>query len=341
MEGNLLKWIEDFLMNRRTRVRVNGSFSEWFDVISGVPQGSVLGPLLFIIFVNDLPKWITSSINMFADDTKLWAVIKKKEDAEELQLDLDRIMEWTNKWLLKLNPDKCKVMHIGKKDNRNDYVLKNSNGNTKLTETTEERDLGILVRSDLRPSSQCASAAAKASAVMGLVKRHFKNMDQEDFLIMYKTYIRPRMEYCIQVWSPHLAKDIQLLERVQRKSTKLVRGFQKLSYQDRLKRLDLTTLEERRKRGDLIEVYKLLHRKENIGYEQFFKLAKAETSRYDLRGHSMKLFHNRTRLDTRKFYFSQRVVSPWNNLPQHVVDAPSVNRFKNVYDRFMNQDMDN
>jgi ribonucleases P/MRP protein subunit RPP40 len=233
------------------------------------------------------------------------------------------------------------MMHIGQKENRNDYVLKNSNGNTTLTKTTEERDLGILVRNDLKPSPHCAFAAAKASAVMGLVSRHFKNMDQEDFLIMYKTYIRPTMECCIQVRSPHLAKDIQLLERVQRKSTKLVRGFHKLSYKDCLRRLGLTTLEERRNRGDLIEVYKLLHRKENNGYEQFFKLAKVETSRHDLKGHSMKLFHNRTRLDTRKFYFSQRVVSPWNNLPQHVVDASPVNCFKNVYDRFMNQDMDN
>ena len=225
IEGNLLKWIEDFLMNRRTRVRVNGSFSEWFDVISEVPQGSVLGQLLFIIFVNDLPKWMKSSINMFADDTKL----RKRKDAEELQLDLHRIMEWTNNWLLKLNPDKCKVMHVGKKENRNNYVLKNLNGNTMLTETTEERDLGIFIRNDLKPSSQRASAAAKASAVMGLERRHFKNMDQADFLIMYMTYIRPKMEYCIQVWFPHLAEDVQLLERTQRNSTKLVRGFHKLS----------------------------------------------------------------------------------------------------------------
>jgi Reverse transcriptase (RNA-dependent DNA polymerase) len=165
--------------------RVNRSFSERFDVSSGVPQGSVLSPLLFIAFVSDSPKWITSSINMFADDTKLWAVFKKKEDAEEL--DLNRIMEWTNKWLLKL-----KVMHNGKQ-NRNDYVLKNSNGNTTLTETTEERDLGILVKNGLKPSSQCKYAAAKASAVMGLVRRHFKNMDQENFLIMYMIYIRPKL----------------------------------------------------------------------------------------------------------------------------------------------------
>ena len=115
---------------------------------------------------------------------------------EDLQLDLDRIMEWSDKWLLNLNPDKRKVMHIGRKGNRNDYVLKKSIGNTMLTDTTEEKDLGIPVRNDRKPPSQCASAAAKASAVMGLVRRHLRHMDQEDLLIMYKTHIRPKMEYC-------------------------------------------------------------------------------------------------------------------------------------------------
>jgi hypothetical protein len=122
---------------------------------------------------------------------------------------------------------------------------------------------------------------AKASSIMGLVRRNFKNLDQEDFLILYKTYIRPRPEYSIQVWPRHLVKDIPLLKRVQHKSTKLVIGFHKLSYYDRLNRLGLTTLESRRKRGDIIAVYKLLTGKENTGYEQFFTRATVDTIRKD------------------------------------------------------------
>jgi ribonuclease P/MRP protein subunit RPP40 len=334
--GKLLRWIEDFLSGRKTRVKVNGSYSEWFEVLSGVPQGSVLGPLLFLLFVNDIPDWIKSSIRMFADDTKIWKVIKDDKDKETLQSDLDNLMKWSAKWLLKFNQDKCKVMSVGNQS-RNEYRLTNESGCYSLMQTVEEKDLGIIVRNDLKPSSQCSAAASKGMSVMGLVKRNFKNLDTESFLLLYKTYIRPQLEYCVQVWSPHLQKDIQLLEKVQRKSTKLVRGFTKLSYQQRLERLGLTTLEKRRERGDLIEAYKLLTGKENIDSNQFFQLA---TKDCGLRGHTLKLFQQRSRLNVRKFFFSQRVVGPWNRLPQHVVDAPTVNTFKNRYDRFYRQDMD-
>jgi len=133
-----------------------------------------------------------------------------------------------------------------------------------------------------------------------------------------------------------LKKDIQLLERVQRKSTKLVQGFKKLSYKQRLEKLGLTTLEKRRERGDLIETYKLLTGKEKIDNNQFFQRTSQER---ELRGHSMKLFQQRSRLDVRKYFFSQRVVGPWNKLPQRVIDAPTVNSFKNRYDSFNRHDM--
>lgn len=333
--GNILRWIEDFLRGRKTRVKVNGNYSEWLEVWSGVPQGSVLGPLLFLLFVNDLPDWIKSSIRMFADDTKMWRVIKTEEDRDILQCDIDKLMEWSDNWLLKFNQAKCKVMYIGE-DIKKEYTLRNESGSHSLMETVEERDLGIIVTNDLKTSTQCSTAASRGMSMMGLVKRNFKNLDAECFLLLYKTYIRPRLEYCVQVWSPHLKKDIQLLERVQRRSTKLVRGFSKLSYQQRLVKLGLTTLEKRRERGDLIEAYKILTGKENIDSRQFFHPASKD---HVLRGHTLKLFQQRSRLDIRKFFFSQRVVGLWNSLPQHVVEAPTVNAFKNRYDSLVRQDM--
>ena len=154
----------------------------------------------------------------------MWRVIKTEDDQEALQSDLDSLMEWSDKWLLKFNQEKCKVMYIG--DNlKKEYWLRNEAGSHPLMGTVEERDLGIIVRNDLKPSAQCSAAASKGMSVMGLVKRNFKDLDAESFLILYKTDIRPHLEYCVQVWSPHLKKDVQLLERVQRKSTKIVRGL--------------------------------------------------------------------------------------------------------------------
>jgi hypothetical protein len=329
-DGRVLAWIGNFLKDRKTRVSLRGCRSGWRDVLSGVPQGSVLGPILFLIFVNDLPDWMRSSIKMFADDTKLWRKIRSPVDQKELQEDLDRLMSWTDKWLLKLNLEKCKVMHIGKLPTTM-YQLKGTNGLVELKESKVERDLGVQVTNDMKSATQCNKAAGKANAVAGLVRRHFKRLDKHDFLLIYKTYIRPHLEYCIQAWSPHMKKDIRRLEAVQRRATKLVVGMKKLGYEERLHRLGLTTLERRRQRGDLIETYKLLTGKEGVGYEQFFRMAQVG---YGLRGHSLKLEVQRSRLDVRKTFFSQRVVTEWNKLPQEVIEATSTNNFKNRLDEY-------
>jgi len=170
-----------------------------------------------------------------------------------------------------------------------------------------------------------------------MVRRNFRHLDLDDFRLIYRTYIRPHIEYCIQAWSPHLVKDVEVLENVQRAATTLVPKLRKYSYPQRLKLLGITSLTDRRERGDMIEVYKLLTAKEKINPDQFFKLAQ---NHYGLRGHDKKIVKERSRLDIRKFFFSQRVVSKWNSLPASVVDAESVNGFKNAYDRFFSEDMD-
>ena len=246
-------------------------------------------------------------------------------------------MKWSTKYLLKFNPQKCKLMCIGHSDSTHtEYYLEEETGKHKVQETTEERDLGVMVMSNLHSRKQCSKAAAKARSVLGMVRRNFRRLDEEDFLLIYKTYIRPHLEYCVQAWSPHLAVDIQCLEKVQRAATKIVPGLKKLKYGDRLKRLGLT-METRRKRGDLIETYKILSEKENIASHKFFELS---DKAYNLRGHSMKLTVKRSRLNIRKFFFSQRVVPHWNSLPERVVTAPSTNAFKNRLDEHWN-DMGN
>jgi len=327
--GALLKWIEDFLTARKSRVGVRGSFSLWLDVLSGVPQGSVLGPLLFLIFVQDLPERVKCSIRMFADDTKLWKEIRHFQDSRELQEDLDSLSNWSEDWQLLFNAEKCKVMHVGHKF-QTEYHMGEAGNRKKLQETEKERDLGIIVMHDLKPAEQCKAAVAKAMSVIGMIGRHFKRLSKEDFMLLYKSYIRPKVEYCIQVWSPYRVKDIQCLENVQRRATKLVTKIRKLSYEERLKALRLTTLEQRRKRGDLIEVYKLMTGKEKVDYQQFFHKTSAG---HNLRGHSMKLTTQQSKRDVRKYFFSVRSVKSWNSLPQQVIDAESINTFKTRLDK--------
>jgi len=270
-------------------------------------------------------------MRMFADDVKIWNVIKLETDSGSLHDDLDSLTRWSSKWLLKLNASKCKVMHIGHSFGTVYHMMDDSGNSTTIQQIAEEKDLGVHLTEDLKPSIQCVRSAAKARSVMGMVSRNFKRLDKEDFLLIYKTYIRPRMEYCVQAWSPHLKKDIECLERVQRAATKRVQGLRHLPYEDRLVYLGLPTLQERRLRGDLIETYKIMTGKEAVNREHFFQLSSCE---YNLRGRSMKLLKQRASLDVRKFFFSQRVVKEWNLLLQDVVDATSVNQLKNRLDKF-------
>ena len=305
-------------------VRVNGKLSSWAAVLSGVPQGSVLGPLLFLLFVNELPTWIINSIKMFADDTKIWCRISTREDSLGLQEDQNKLISWSQTWLLRFHSEKCKVMHIGHQINT-EYKMEDSGKTVQLMTIKEEKDLGIYIVDNLKPSLQCTKSSDKAMSVMRLIKRNFKSIDIEELL--YKAYIRPHLEYCIQVWSPYLRKDIECLERVQRRATKLVGSLKKKPYAERLKALQLTTLEKRQLRGDLIKTYKIVTNKENIDSAQFFEFT---DTGHDLRGHSLKLSQLRNRSRVRRTFFSQRVVADWNRLPQYVVDAPSTNAFKTV-----------
>jgi len=187
-----------------------------------------------LLFVNDLPEWIVSSLKIFADVTKLWITLKSKTDSAILQNDLDNLIAWSNKWLLKFNPSKFKLMHIGHNLSTEYHMVDDIGRNVMIEETSLGKDLGIYISSDLKPSTQCAKAAGKARSVLAMVRRNFKKLAKEDFILIYRTYIRPHMEYCVQAWSPHLVKDIQTLESFQRTATKIVPTLRKLPYESRL-----------------------------------------------------------------------------------------------------------
>jgi len=255
-------------------------------------------------------------------------MIEKEGDSRDLQDDLKRLQEWNRKWQHKFNLDKCTVMHVGHKV-ATQYVMQQDNQTWSLTAVTEERDLGVLVSNDLKVSRRCAESVKKASNVLRLIKRHFFKLDKSTFLILYKCYVRPHLEYSVQAWSPLCRRISFVGSRCRGEQTKLVEGFKRLGYGTRLKELGLTTLEKQRLRGDLIETYKILTARERVKKEDFFQLRQRE---YDLCGHQFSLEVKRSRINIRSHFFSQRTVKHWNALPDHVLSATSVNNFKNCLD---------
>ena len=333
IDDTVLRWITNFLAEREQRVMIQGCQSRWRRVWSGVPQGSVLGPTLFLIYIDDLLEGLNSSGKLFADDAKVYRRIRSPSDMTVLQNDIHQLQLWTQKWLLSFNEDKCKVMHFGAKNPANTYFM----GETTLTTTVKEEDLGVLITPDLKVSEQVTRAAAAANSMLGRIRKTFTYMDKTMFLPIYKTLVRPHMEYAIQVWSPFLQKDIIKLEKVQQRATKLVPGLADLSYPERLARLHLTTLEERRTRGDMIEVYKLIHGIDKVNAGEDFLKLETDINRERTHGHPLKLQKPRHRLHRRNQFFSTRVVDKWNQLPEHVVLSKNVNTFKGRYDKHMDQ----
>jgi len=189
------------------------------------------------------------------------------------------------------------------------YCMTDHSGTHIMSRTSEEKDIGTFITDNSKPSVQCTKAAARARSILVMVRRNFKKLDCEDFLIIYKTYIRPHLEYAIQSWSPYLQKDMhimQCLESIQRAATRLISGFKELSYEQRLHSTVLTTLQVRRQRGDFIECYKILTGKQNINPHQFFHLSDNSCG---LHGHNLELFFSRSRLGLRKNFFNQRVIT--------------------------------
>ena len=324
IRGNLLKWISAFLQNRTFQVRVNGALSEEFEVLSGVPQGSVLGPLLFLVYIIDMGWNIQSEISFFADDTKIYG--NPRAPNYSLQQDLEAIEKWTQTWQLSLNSAKCTILHIGPEINpRHDLFL---NG-TSLEKPKHQKDLGVYISCDLKWETHIATIIKRANIIIALIKRAFENKTPQMILKLYKSYIRPVLEYCNSIWSPYYVKDVEILERVQRRVTKVPVELRDMPYQDRLKVLGLSSLAARRQRGDLIETYKIL----SGHYSLHLPIFTSSNTIGHLRGHSKKLSKEKSAKLVRKNFLANRVVYTWNGLREETISAGSVNSFKNRLDK--------
>ena len=331
--GEIHDWIATWLSERKQRVVLNGEKSRWVGVPCSVCQGSVLGPNLFIIFIDDIDICIQQIIALllkFADDTKVIKRIKSTDDQEQLQQVIDNIWEWANIWQMCFNVDKCKILHIGTKNPGYPYYM---NGN-QLAITDSEKDLGIYVSSTAKPSLQCAQAAKKANQILGQIMRSFKCRDKDTIVKLYTSYVRPHLEYAIAAWCPYTTGDITLLEKVQKRALRQISNLPG-TYEEKLEKTGLTTLQQRRIRGDAIETFKILKGFSNVDPDIWFSyLSRGEGAQTRLAADGLALQTQRPRLDLRKHFFSVRAVNTWNSLPLEVRQANNVNGFKNLYDLY-------
>nr|VZI39869.1 unnamed protein product [Spirometra erinaceieuropaei] len=332
IQGDLLNWMGAFLVGRKQSVCIGDDMSEWVSVASGVPQGSVLGPLLFLLYVNDSLQELDCGKIMFADDVKLWQVIKSPNDQRSLQNNLLRLQAWSEKWLLDFNVQKCAVLHLRPTNSHSNQSLRTYHlKDIRLPAVSSKKDLGVWIQNNLKPTLQCHKAAKNAMGVLHAIKRAFVTFDQDLFGRVYGTIAWPHLEYGIQAWRPWLVKDKACLERVQRRATKMVNGLKSQSFTDRLNCLNLFPLFYRQQRGDLILVYKIINGLEHgLNFEDMFQWHLSP----NLRGHSMKLRTTMSRLNLRSEFFTQRVVEKWNDLPQSVVEATSLQLFKKRLDDY-------
>ena len=255
---------------------------------------------------------------LFADDTKIYSIVNNPTDKENLQQDLTSLSNWSDKWLLKFNQKKCKHLHLGQ-DPEYTYYMEGK----EITKTDEEKDLGIIVDTNLKFVQHINTKVKKANQMLGIIKRSFSFMDKEMLLILFKSLVRPHLEYGSSVWSVIYKKEELLLENVQRRATKLIPELKTKDYQERLKILGLPTLKYRRLRADMVQTYKIINNIDKVETNKLFHFHQTNT-----RGHKYKLYKCHCKTNVRKHFFSQRIINPWNNLPEAVVNAKSVNCFK-------------
>lgn len=258
--GKIGYWIHNFLTNRHQTVTVNKSKSKTESVLSGVPQGSVLGPILFIIFISDIDDNIDASeLSVFADDTKIKKTISTANDSEELQSDLKSVYQWGTRNCMSFNDLKFKCMKYGRHQNLMNGVYTSPAGN-EIDDDEHVKDLGILMSNDLRFTKHIDKVTARCRSLIAWTLRTFNTRNKVVMLTLLKSLILPRIDYCSQLYSPFLQQEWNKLESIQRRFTSHIEGMKDSDYWSRLQTLRLYSIQRRCERYSIIYTWKILNK---------------------------------------------------------------------------------
>ena len=325
INNSLLNWIEDFLIGRTQKVVIEGEESFSKPVMSSVPQGTVLGPLLFLTYINDMPESLSpdSKLKLFADDSLLYRTINNIEDTKILQKDLEALSKWEVDWKMSFHPDKCQVISFGTNRNKilNNYILHNIT----LQKTDSASYLGVNLDNKFNWKNHISSVNKKANSTLFFLRRHLRACPPKIKEHCYFTYVRPKLEYASSIWDPHHQCDIDLLEKIQRRAARFVTNNhdRQTNCNDLLKDLGWAPLRERRAKSKVTMLFKarnnllcipLNHLKENKN-----RTRAASCGDYAIQA-------SKTTAHLHSFYPS--TVRLWNSIPNPIRHSASVQTFK-------------
>ncbi len=322
-------WIEAWLCHRTQKVVVDGEESPLSQVTSGVPQGTVLGPLMFLLFINDIVDNVSSEIRLFADDCVLYQEVKSPEDQRRLQQDLDRLIEWTRIWQMEFNPAKCQTLHISRRRNKllHEYQML---GHT-LQQVSQATYLGVEISDNLSWDAHINKVTGKANRSLGFIKRNLYACSKGVKESAYKTLVRPHLEYASSVWDPHLKKHINQIEKVQRSGARFVAGDYswQTSVTQLMVGLQWQALEYRRAVHRLCILYNILNGNSPVIVPPYITQQQRE-----LRSASCVYIQPQAHTNIYRCSFFPRTIADWKRLPPDLTDATTPPAFKAGAERY-------
>ena len=324
IDGSINRWIGSFLKGRKQRVVIGGDHSNWATVDSGVPQGTVLGPLLFLVYINDLPQNINSTVRLFADDCVIYKEIKSSQDADILQKDLETLSAWEKLWQMKFNSDKCYVLRISA--SRSPLITNYKLGDSILQETKTHTYLGVDIQHDLKWNTHINRITASASRTLGFVRRNLSSCNKETKKAAYIALVRPTVEYCSAVWDPYTKELTQKVEKIQRRAARMVYNNYdwKTSVNELIQELQWDSLSNRRKNNRLAILHKAIGGHLAIPVQNYLQPAQRRTRRSS----HQNFIEYHSRIDSHKYSYIPRTIKDWNDLPESTANIQDSTLFK-------------
>ena len=324
IRGKTLDWIRAFLTDRTQKVAVEGVASEPIHVKSGVPQGSVLGPILFLVFINDLPASIRSSSRLFADDCVVYREIRSDNDCQILQDDLQKLWDWEKKWGMSFHPEKCSILRVHRK--RAPVIFNYSLKGHTLTCDESTKYLGVEISQDMSWKLHIDKTVKKGNSTLGFLRRNLRINSEDVKSAAYISLVRPNLEYCSTIWNPYHKDQIHKLEMVQRRAARYAtnRYHNTSSVSEMLDHLNWETLESRRTKAQLTMMFRIVNSLVDVPLEQYLTPASSRTRS----AHSHKFRQISTTTSYYKNSFFPRTIITWNSLSPAIAEAPDLVSFK-------------